>query len=268
MKLTLISHFYNEEFLLPYWLSYHSKIFDHGILVNYRSTDDSVQIIRELTPDWEIRESRNYDWDFIDADQELMEIEREIDGWKIILNTTEFILSSDLKTYLIEFEQRNPNLLGVRTNGIVMADKLEDRYKKLGKEHLIFQKSYGYLEADYAPITKANPLHRSRFLHHAPDGQYTLGRHQTQYSSPIDQELFLIWFGFCPFENLKSRKLAFKQRMSERNIVMGAGLQHTWDEEQLEQAFVKESQRSYYLLERIPAYKRVLEEIKDKFNDL
>jgi len=57
MKLTLISHFYNEEFLLPYWLSYHSKIFDHGILVNYRSTDDSVQMIRELTPDWEIRES-------------------------------------------------------------------------------------------------------------------------------------------------------------------------------------------------------------------
>jgi hypothetical protein len=268
MKLTVISHFYNEAFLLPYWLSYHTKLFDHGILVNYDSTDNSVDIIKKLAPHWEVRNSKNRVWDFIEADQEVMDIEREVDGWKIVLNTTEFILHNNLKAYLHDFKKRNPELLGVRTNGIVMVDKLEDRYKKMGEEHLIYQKKYGYLESDYAPITPANPLHRSRFIHHAPNGKYTLGRHQTSYPSFIDKKLFLLWFGFCPFEYLKARKLSFKNRLSARNINIGAGLQHTWDEEQLEAAFIKESSRSYNLLEKVPEYKEALNQIKHDFNEL
>lgn len=263
MKLTVISHFYNEEFLLPYWLTYHTKIFDHGILVNYSSTDNSIEIIKKLAPQWEIRDSRNSVWDFIEADRELMDIEREVNGWKIVLNTTEFIIHDNLRTYLIEFKKVNPDLWGIRTNGIVMVDKLEDRYKKLSGEHLIFQRNYGYLESDYAPISQANPLHRSRFLHHAPDGRYTLGRHQTQYPSFIEKGLFLLWFGFCPFEYLKARKLSFRKRISARNISICAGLQHTWNEEQLEDAFKKESKRSYELLERIPEYKEILGKIKN-----
>lgn len=263
MKLTVISHFYNEEFLLPYWLIYHTKIFDHGILVNYASTDNSVKIIKNLAPNWEIRDSQNLEWDFIAADQELMDIEREVEGWKIILNTTEFILHHNLREYLFDFKKKNPNMWGIRTNGIVMVDKFEDRHEKLNGAHLLFQKHYGYLESSFSPITLANPLHRSRFLHHAPDGKYTLGRHQTQYPSFIAEGVFLLWFGFCPFEYIKARKLAFKKKMSTRNINMGAGLQHTWSEEQLEDAFINESKRSYDLFDKIPEYKETLEKIKN-----
>lgn len=268
MKTTIISHFYNEEFLLPYWLAYHVNIFDHGILINYDSTDNSIQIIKKYAPSWEVRNSRNRVWDFIAADQELMNIEREVDGWKIILNTTEFLLHYDLKTYLYNFKESNKELFGVRTNGIVMVDKFEDRYDKLNKEHLIFQKKYGYLESDYLPITEANPLHRSRFLHHAPDGKYNLGRHQTKYSSVIDKSLFLLWFGFSPYEYIKTRKLSFKKRMSSRNINMGAGLQHTLDEKQLEDKFLQESKKTYNLLESVPEYKKVLVKIKESFGEM
>jgi hypothetical protein len=268
MRLTVIAHFYNEAFLLPYWLSYHSKVFDHGILIDYDSTDNSVEIIRELTPHWEVRISRNRVWDFIEADREIMDIESEIDGWKIVLNITEFILHANLRDYLNEFRKSNPNFFGARTNGIVMVDRLEDRYKKLTMEHLIFQKNCGYLESDYAPITPTNPLHRSRLIHYAPDGQYSLGRHRTSHASILDENLFLLWFGFCPFEYLKPRKLAFKKRMSARNMALGAGSQHTWDEEELERAFVKESRRSYNLLNRLPSYKKVIKDIRSEFGDL
>jgi hypothetical protein len=266
MELTVISHFYNEEFLLPYWLAHHTKIFDHGILVNYSSTDNSIEIIRDLAPHWEIRNSRNLIWDFIEADNELMEIEREVKGWKIILNTTEFILHLDLKNYLLDFIELYPTLLGVRTNGIVLVDELKDRNAPLSKEHLILQKHFGYLESDYSPITQYNPLHRSRFLHYASDGNYTLGRHQTMHSSFIEPNLFLLWFGYSPFEYIKARKLSFKNRMSPRNLNMGAGLQHVWDEEQLENAFLRESLRSYDLISKIPEYKIIIEQLKDDKN--
>lgn len=60
-KKTVICHIYNEEVYLPYWLSHHRDIFDHGIMVDYNSTDSSLDIVRTLTPHWEIRKSKTPD---------------------------------------------------------------------------------------------------------------------------------------------------------------------------------------------------------------
>ena len=58
---TVISHFYNEEYLLPWWLMHHTKIFDHGILINRGSTDRSVEICKLFAPTgkYEIQDSLN-----------------------------------------------------------------------------------------------------------------------------------------------------------------------------------------------------------------
>src|SRR6476620_3083168 len=143
---TVITHFYNEEFLLPYWLKHHVELFDHGIMIDYDSTDDSVSIIKKLAPHWEIRRSRNRVWDFKDCDIEIMDVEREIKGWKMVLNITEFILHYNLNEYIQDFETNYSNLIGVRTTGIIMVDHISDRYNKITNENLIFQKHYGYLE--------------------------------------------------------------------------------------------------------------------------
>ena len=50
----LFSHIYNEEYLLPYWLNHHKKIFNHGVIIDNFSTDKSVDIIKSIVPDWEI----------------------------------------------------------------------------------------------------------------------------------------------------------------------------------------------------------------------
>src|SRR5207247_662034 len=100
MPITLISHFWNEEFLFPYWLRHHYAMFDRGVLIDYASTDRSRQIIQELAPAWEIRPSANKWFDARDVDEEVMAIEREFDGWKIVLNTTEFLLCEDLRQFL------------------------------------------------------------------------------------------------------------------------------------------------------------------------
>ena len=92
MKKTLISHFYNEEFLLPWWLKHHKQIFDHGVMIDYHSTDRSVEIIKEICPTWTIITSRNPDFQADTIDTEVNDIESQIDGWKICLNVTEQLI--------------------------------------------------------------------------------------------------------------------------------------------------------------------------------
>ena len=58
-KLTVISHIYNEEYLLPFWLQYHSKIFNDGIIIDYYSTDNSINIINKICPNWKIIKTKN-----------------------------------------------------------------------------------------------------------------------------------------------------------------------------------------------------------------
>ena len=89
---TVLCHFYNEEYLLPFWLKHHCSIFTHGIMIDYHSTDKSVEIIKELCPTWEIRKTKNEMFDAHLVDKEVMEIEDTLIGFKIALNVTEFII--------------------------------------------------------------------------------------------------------------------------------------------------------------------------------
>ena len=102
--MVIISSFYNEEYMLPWWLKHNKHIFDHGILFDYYSTDDSVKIIKYLCPTWEIRKTRNKDWDFENNDKEFMEAEREVKGYKAVLTTTEFLDSIILHFPMLKWQ--------------------------------------------------------------------------------------------------------------------------------------------------------------------
>lgn len=99
-KLYVISHIFNEEYLLPFWLEHHSKIFDYGIIIDYYSTDNSVEIIHKICPHWKVIKTKNINNDGspnFDAhliDIEVKEVEQSMNGTKICLNTTEFLMVS------------------------------------------------------------------------------------------------------------------------------------------------------------------------------
>ena len=95
-SLTVISHIYNEEYLLPYWLEHHSNFFKNGIIIDYMSTDNSLDIIRKKCPHWKIITTKNIidnkpNFEASKIDNEVQEIEKTINGYKICLNTTEFL---------------------------------------------------------------------------------------------------------------------------------------------------------------------------------
>ena len=95
--LTIISHFFNEEYLLPFWLEYHSTIFENGVMIDYCSTDNSTKIINKICPNWKIIKTKNIksngspNFEAKLVDDEVKEIEKTIEGYKICLNTTEFL---------------------------------------------------------------------------------------------------------------------------------------------------------------------------------
>jgi hypothetical protein len=43
--ITLLSHFYNEEYLLPFWIEHHKKQFDYAILIDVKLDRDGSKII-------------------------------------------------------------------------------------------------------------------------------------------------------------------------------------------------------------------------------
>ena len=108
----LITHFYNEEILLPYWIRHHASMFDHAILIDYSSTDRSVQIIQDMAPStWKIIKTNNTDRFQGDKrpeeaylnDQEIAELEFQYpNDWHIALTVTEFLVASDLRTWLAQ----------------------------------------------------------------------------------------------------------------------------------------------------------------------
>lgn len=197
----LISHFLNEEFLLPYWLKHHLPMFDHGILIDYGSTDQSVEIIRQLAPHWEIRKTRVERFVEPFIGDEIQEIEESLpqQAWKTVLNTTEFLLCDDLQAFVKRFETEFPGLPGFRTNGVLMIDSAEEQYRPLTDESLILQRHYGLVERRgqrnpiYAKHGGWSPM-RCRFVHRMPQGFYTNGRHGTVLQialRPIDRHFGL-----------------------------------------------------------------------------
>jgi len=115
-QVMLITHFYNEEILLPYWIRHHASMFDHAILIDYRSTDSSRKIIEDLAPStWRVvsTQAPRFTVEFeghdrtaslfsaSQCDSEVAEWELKYpNDWHIALTMTEFLVANKLRSWL------------------------------------------------------------------------------------------------------------------------------------------------------------------------
>lgn len=225
MYKTIISHFYNEEYLLPWWLEHHKKHFNHGIMINYASTDSSVSIIRQMCPDWTIINSRNQFFDAKLIDDEVSDIESTVTGWKTCLNTTEFLVGD----YSL---MNNTPEQEITVPCFIMVDAEPER-SPTHKIPLIEQKYYGIHYHGRDPLAR-----RPRLIHNKKRVNYPLGRHFPDFNT---DKLKVLWYGWSPF-NRKTldRKLQIQNRIPEADKAMGLGTQHITDENNLNYIFRKD----------------------------
>ncbi|SDM84544.1 Glycosyl transferase family 2 [Methylobacterium phyllostachyos] len=234
LQKTVISHFYNEGYLMRWWIEHHLNMFDHGILIDYNSTDDTRDIINQYAPHWTVVNSRNSHFSAVDCDAEVMDIENSISGWKIALNTTEFLCCEDLDGLLQRAESDGDTALV--SQGVIIADPINKRLPEPDRsKSLVAQHHFGFFEADEV-LSFLRFRSRERLLHCRMDGAYRLGRHET-YHTGVKQcdDLLVLWFGFGPWtEDMIARKLNIKHRIPQKDRELKLGFHHLLDYQELE----------------------------------
>ena len=216
MKKIIFSHFYNEEYLLPWWLNHHKKYFDHGVMINYASTDNSIDIIKRICPTWDIVDSRNLHFTAYDVDREVEYYMNFYDNsvWKIALNTTEFLIGD--YTWL---NSNNGNLL---IPCLYFVDDTPNRDSNtLSYDVPLWEVLKTGL--DY-PLTI--DFRGSRLMHTENVIYPTLGRH---FKRLVNCQNFVIFnYGFAPMTTeFKNRKLQIQHKIPDSDRLCGNGGNHT-----------------------------------------
>jgi hypothetical protein len=228
-RITVISHFYNEEYLLPWWLDHHKKLFDHGVMIDYGSTDKSVSLIRKHCPNWEILRSVNNQFNARLVDEEISSVEKGIFGWRICLNITEFLVGNvqssienvtSLRSFGCTSYKTLANTIprgGVGIPVHVMVDVEPEVLPDYNKP-LIFQKTYGI------HFGKGGfKIRKGRLLHANPGLVYQVGRHYDCNTSVAA----ICWYGWSPFNSrLLERKLQIKKMIPDDDRRLGYGVEH------------------------------------------
>ena len=229
MKKTILCHIYNEEYMLPWFLNHHKQIFDHGIIIDYHSTDRSVEIIREICPTWDIVTSRNPDFQADNIDYEVMDIERNIEGWRICLNVTEQLIGD----YSILND--NPGQYLIPTVFFVDCDRERAVTQDLP---LYKQKTDGFLwHGDNFRDRRARSIHNVPVQYPVP------GRHYEQYTT---DKLVTFYYGWCPFDQGGiDRKLQIQTQIPLLDRQRNWGFHHITNKEtltyRLENEFIPKS---------------------------
>ena len=222
---TVLTHFFNEEYLLPWWLEHHVRLFDHGVLVDHGSTDGSADICRRIAPHWRLVRSRLDRFDPFLTDFELMGHEEPLPGWKIVLTVTEFLLPV---RPLAEFERKleRAGRMGGAARGFVLADVEPQRLPQPGLP-LVLQKHHGLGESAEEPaheraLTGAGAAPgRARVYHRLPVGMYAPGRRASFHPDlgVSHPDLVVLHCAFAPWnEDFLRRKLQTEARLAAADL--------------------------------------------------
>lgn len=216
MTKTVITHFYNEQYLLPAWLKHHKQIFDKGILIDYHSTDDSVAICLDICPEWQVIPSRNKCFDAQAVDQEVMHIERDLQGWRMCLNVTEF-LSGNISLLT---DTSEPTQYLVPCVALVGSEWGEHIHMD---ETILDQATTGI------PYQKDFNLRAARSIHnHAIT--YDVGRHFWTFNC---EDLCVFWTGYWPWNShTLARKMQIQTQIPEHDKQMRRGHHHIKTEQE------------------------------------
>ena len=235
---TILSHFYNEEYLLPYWLNHHRKYFDHGIMINYASTDRSTDIIKEICPEWTIVESKNLYFNAPLVDREVTELESTVQGFKICLNTTEFLIGRyrKLDNILEPTQFIIPQYL--------MVDMPDTEFTEV-KEDLIKERVWGQSPFRNGFYRIGRSMHNFNIDYFSVSGP---GRHfntpQNPHKfKPYTTDFAILYYGYCPLnETTLARKLSVKDKLDPEDKP-GDNLDHKRTKEEFIQ-FNRDAQKS------------------------
>jgi hypothetical protein len=227
----VISHIKNEEYLLPWWLNHHKNKFDHGVIIDYHSTDKSRDIIKEICPGWEIVTSTQTQFGAAEVDIQVANIEKEIlnqhkGAWVIALNVTEFLIGDT--SVLDSFE--NNTALFVPCNHMIDSQTMEG-VSANPDIPLHEQRTHGILYKTWRHGLDDIHYRGCRVFHNFPI-DYCVGRHY--HPNDHFDKLSILHYAFSPYTpQLIERKLQIQHNIPQSDKDIGWGGHHLCDETEL-----------------------------------
>lgn len=241
---TVICHFFNEAYLLPWWLKNHLALFDYGVMIDHGSTDASADIVREMAPHWRLVRSRLTHFDAYLTDLEVMGYEQELPGWKIVVNVTEFVMPT-VPLAIIERELTQMGRLGCAASAILVVDH-QPATSPAASLSLPAQKHWGVDDnAELEPqlrLARGQSMtpNRNRFFHRGEVGMYHPGRHSSFHPDSRFRliDLMVFHFGYAPWnEDLLRRKTQIAAKLSPTDVQLGWGIEHLKKSEELQRNY-------------------------------
>ena len=236
MKRTVICHFFNEEWLLPWWCRHHKEIFDHGIIIDYHSTDRSCEIIKEICPTWQVVSSRNSNFEWHAVDTEVAGYEKTITGWRLALNATEFLIGN---------YQHLTNVTAptnIYLDQFVFVDTLQDNEPRILDPNVPLhqQRKWGYgtdtkLPAEVTPRSV-------RSMHNHPYKYPAGGRHIWK-ERPTYNDLAIFYYGWASLQEesmLRKLQIQTKLPLSDQKKKRGPGTHHNITREEIVDRYSRE----------------------------
>ena len=223
----LISHFYNEAVLLPYWIQHHAPLFDSAVLIDYNSTDASRRIIQRLAPSsWTVVPANTKFFDAVACDAQVMSIEAAHPGaWKIALTTTEFLVASDIRGL---FAAVGSQPAALHFHYVEMLG--DDSVKLIPYKALLSQRTTFTINTKKKSYDGA---HFERTAHHGLTSYtYSPGRHTIRTQEPhksvdVDPSLgFVAQFLWTPWPESYVRKHQIGSRIPPADVKRNFGFQH------------------------------------------
>lgn len=232
MDFICIMHIYNEEYLLPFWLNHHKDIFHKIIIIDYNSTDKSIDICKSIIPDCIIINSRNNEFKACDVDFEVMDIENTYQNcFKICLNVTEFLITyGKKKDDCKKLFEKYMNINIMFKLNIFIPVSLKKEEPKNNKE--LFQRICDDDIKFANNIQTKISIRGHRFLHNYNNGNYSCGRHDSRYQHFETNEFDIIVMYYYPNnDKFMARKMQIKSRIPYSDKINNLGYHHFWSED-------------------------------------
>jgi nucleoside-diphosphate-sugar epimerase len=225
-RVMLISHFQNEEFFLPYWIQHHAPHFDHAVLIDFNSTDRSVDIIKRLAPlSWKVVPSRTGGaFDAEETDTQVMEWEKKHpDDWHLALTTTEFLVHRDLRSMLAALDPRKgeSRIINFPAAHVIGDDSFPmKRFEAMVEQRSVYDRRIAGRGSQSAKGS-------GRFAHtgYGHTYRYESGRHDffpappDTIDWPIPVSGFILKFSWSPWPDVKNRKMQIGAHLLESDSV-------------------------------------------------
>ena len=207
-KTTCLIHIYNEEYLLPFWLYHHKDIFDDILIIDYRSNDKSIDFCKKICPNCKIITTRNEFFGAEDVDREIMDLETNIEGIKIVLNVTEFLFCEkpikDIFNDLATTSSLSIRCISPYSKQFCNINNNYELFTNLLKDNITYHYDRG-----------------ERVIHNYSRGNYSTGRHSTTNPTTHTHEMHIIWLGFYPLnERILQRKQQIQINITQRDRII------------------------------------------------